>query len=228
MKSRRPVRGTPVTGRIRIRPSGRNEAYLAGGGRRTGWAAGRVVGGFSSAVVPAGYSSIELVAVHGPPTGEHRFLHVGAVAGGVSDGAGAAAGAAGVGEGAADGVPAVGVVAGVGIRVRFPPAARVLAERIIARMRRHGNGEEGVDAIQQGVAEAVRDDDVVDPRRGAVGPEDVITELLLNAAPNGEVRSGTPGKSTASGPAPGSPRSRRARRHPRTRWERRRRGPPRW
>ena len=47
MKSRRPVRGTPVTGRIRIRPSGRNEAHLAGGGRRTGWAAGRVVVGFS-------------------------------------------------------------------------------------------------------------------------------------------------------------------------------------
>jgi hypothetical protein len=46
--------------------------------------------------------------VHGPPPGEDRFLHVGAVASGVSDGAGAAAGAAGVGEGAADGVPAVG------------------------------------------------------------------------------------------------------------------------
>ena len=61
---------------------------------------------------------------------EHRFLHVGAVASGVSDGAGAAGGAPGVGEGAADGVPAVGVVAGIGIRVRFPPAARVLAERL--------------------------------------------------------------------------------------------------
>ena len=71
------------------------------------------MGGFSSAVVPAGYSSIELVAVHGPPPGEHRFLHVGAVASGVSDGAGTAAGPAGVGEGAADGVPAVGVVAGI-------------------------------------------------------------------------------------------------------------------
>ena len=68
---------------------------------------------------------LELVAVHGPPPGEHRFLHVGADASGVPDGAGTAAGAAGVGEGAADGVPAVGVVAGVGIRVRFPPAARV-------------------------------------------------------------------------------------------------------
>ena len=73
---------------------------------------------------------LELVAVHGPPPGEHRFLHVGAVASGVSDGAGTTAGAAGVGEGAADGVPAVGVVAGIGIRVRFPPAARVLAERL--------------------------------------------------------------------------------------------------
>ena len=97
---------------------------------------------------------LELVAVHGPPPGEHRFLHVGAVASGVSDGAGTTAGAAGVGEGAADGVPAVGVVAGIGIRVRFPPAARVLAERIIATMRQHGNGEQGVDPIQQGVAEA--------------------------------------------------------------------------
>ena len=29
--------------------------------------------------------------------------------------------------------------------------------RIIARMRQHGNGEQGVDAIQQGVAEAVRE-----------------------------------------------------------------------
>jgi len=35
VKSRRPVRGTPVTGRIGIRPSGRNEAHYAGGGRRT-------------------------------------------------------------------------------------------------------------------------------------------------------------------------------------------------
>ena len=41
-------------------------------------------------------------------------------------------------------------------------------------MRQHGNGEQGVDAIQQGVAEAVRNDDVGDPRPGAVGPEDVV------------------------------------------------------
>ena len=41
-------------------------------------------------------------------------------------------------------------------------------------MRQHGNGEQGVDPIRQGVAEAVRDDDVGDPRPEAAGPEEVI------------------------------------------------------
>jgi len=152
--------------------------------------------------------------VHGPPPGEHRFLHVGAVASGVSDGAGTTAGAAGVGEGAADDVPAVGVVAGVGIRVRFPPAARILAERIFARMRQHGNGEQGVDAIQQGVAEAVRDDDVGDPRPGAVGPEEVVArnvEAAVGVAGNPGIRT-ICGRPITAAEGPGRPGSREARR----------------